>query len=81
MYRTRSYRRFQRNRAIVRKKKILRHWWLDFDTWYGERQIGKLAKGKIHCSCWMCSGSSKTYTDWAMCDKRKPQFYEDSVYY
>ncbi len=55
----RSYYRSQRERAISRKEKILLfrggsehlHAWTN-----GQR--GRLSKGKIHCSCWLCRRKS-----------------------
>ena len=54
MQRTRSYRRDMRNRKIARKKRIDRevHY---FTPWYN--CDGKYSKGKIHCSCKMCTYS------------------------
>ena len=49
-YRGRAYRRFQRNRAIRRKKgvanRIYEIGWFQID--------GKYSKGHIGCGCWMC---------------------------
>jgi len=50
--RTRAYRRYQRNRSILRKKNICRKVWNG--SFYPHD--GMYSKGKIHCSCWMCSG-------------------------
>lgn len=50
MERDRGYYRYQRRQHIARKRRIIdetHHWFCDCD--------GKLAKGKIHCSCWMCA--------------------------
>ena len=52
--RTRAYRRHQRTRAIAHKLYIIKHiqfWDNDMLT---KKHIGKLAKGKVHCSCNMC---------------------------
>ena len=69
MNRSRAYRRFQRNRAIHHKSMILRDYWKlnDADYWTPER-YGVLAKGKVHCSCWMCR--RKSYDDPRIMDKR-----------
>lgn len=58
MQRTRSFRRDMRNRKIARKKRIDRaiHYYLK--PWYD--CDGKYSKGKIHCSCKMCT-YSKVY--------------------
>lgn len=69
MNRDRSYYRKQRKRAIHRKEGILRriggeayvHAWANGAT-------GRFAKGKIHCSCWMCR--RKSYDDLQLRDKR-----------
>jgi len=47
--RSRSYYRHQRRRTIQRKAKIAEH-----NGWYVPSK-GYFAKGKVHCSCWMCS--------------------------
>ena len=54
MERTRAYRRSQRNRVIARKKRIAEDITRGRVGWYNIE--GKYSKGKIHCSCWMCSG-------------------------
>lgn len=69
MNRDRSYYRKQRKRAIHRKEGILRriggeelvHAW-------AHGAPGHFAKGKIHCSCWMCR--RKSYDDPSLRDKR-----------
>ena len=69
MNRDRSYYRKQRKRAIHRKEELLRkiggeeyvHAWT-------RGAPGRLAKGKIHCSCWMCR--TKSYDDSQFRDKR-----------
>lgn len=55
MYRNRNERRRWRERAISRKEHILRMIGGEenVQAWtLGKR--GRLSKGKIHCSCWMC---------------------------
>ena len=47
--RSRDYYRHHRNRVIQRKIKIAKQ-----IGWHS-RFTGYFAKGKIHCSCWMCS--------------------------
>ena len=47
--RSRAYYRHHRNRVIQRKTKIAKQ-----IGWHS-RFSGFFAKGKIHCSCWMCS--------------------------
>ncbi|MFC0413889.1 DUF2691 family protein [Cytobacillus solani] len=47
--RSRSYYRHHRNRVIQRKIKIAKQ--LEWQS----RFTGYFAKGKVHCSCWMCT--------------------------
>lgn len=55
--RGRRYRRMMRNRVMTRKKRIV----VDklgrdhFEMGYGSDELGRLSKGKIHCSCGMCT--------------------------
>lgn len=56
MARTRSYRREVRHKAICRKKAICLG--VQGTDWY--KVDGMYDKGKIHCSCKMCT-YSKTY--------------------
>ena len=60
MNRTRDWHRFQRRRAIARKAGILRRNWgaEEMNLWTGGMS-GRLSKGKIHCSCWMCRCKSR----------------------
>ena len=60
MNRTRGWHRFQRRRAIARKAGILRRNWgaEEVFLWTGGKP-GRLSKGKIHCSCWMCRCKSR----------------------
>lgn len=53
MNRTRSYRREVRNKVIRRKKRVCTHVY-GYD-WY--EHDGQYSKGKIHCSCRMCTYS------------------------
>ena len=64
MARGRDWRRFQRHRTIRRKAEILRGIGGDENVkaWTaGGTKIGRLSKGKIHCSCWMCRVKSYDY--------------------
>lgn len=78
MNRTRDYYRKQRKRAIRRKSGILRriggeqyvHAWAQGST-------GRFAKGKIHCSCWMCR--TKSYDEASIRDKRLSLTFEDRL--
>lgn len=55
--RGRRYRRMVRNRVMRRKKRIVvdKFGREHFEMGYGSEMIGKLSKGKIHCSCGMCT--------------------------
>lgn len=55
--RGRRYRRMMRNRVMNRKKRIVvdKFGREHFENGYGSDMIGKLSKGKIHCSCGMCT--------------------------
>lgn len=53
----------KRNRSreyyrAVRAKSIERKWKIAHDYWY-VKAPGVLSKGKIHCSCYLCSEKSK----------------------
>lgn len=54
--RNRNYYRKQRIRAILRKLEIRKFQWGsdDVEEFYDSKMRGKLSKGKIHCSCYMC---------------------------
>jgi hypothetical protein len=60
MKRTREYRRLQRMWVIKRKARILNEKGGDENVlaWSHGGEIGRFAKGKIHCSCWMCRNKS-----------------------
>lgn len=58
MQRTREFRRDMRNRKIAHRKSICKHVYWDGCDWY--RYDGQYSKGKIHCSCKMCT-YSKTF--------------------
>ena len=69
MNRDRSYYRKQRMRAIHRKETILRQLGgEEFVSAWARGAAGRLSKGKIHCSCWMCR--RKSYDDPQIRDKR-----------
>ena len=67
MNRTRDWHRFQRRRAIARKAGILRRNWGAEEAFLRTGgKPGRLSKGKIHCSCWMCrckSGDKRSASD------------------
>lgn len=50
---SRSYYRHHQKRVIQRKVKIAKQ--LDWHVPY----TGQIAKGKVHCSCWMCSQKTR----------------------
>lgn len=54
-YRTSAYRRHQRRRVIQRKLRIVRHAWFLMTEDMTEVVGGRFAKGKVHCSCGMCT--------------------------
>lgn len=59
--RTRAYYRIMRKRHIARKARKCTACGAE---WYAEGQArGKLSKGKIHCSCPMCSAKTKHYAN------------------
>jgi len=67
--RSRSYYRRVRKKAIERKKRLIDevlYWDLDVD--------GKLDKGKIHCSCYICAFHGTTESD-----KRRLEHMESSL--
>ena len=69
MNRDRSYYRKQRKRVIHRKEKILLQLGGEKKHFAWTRgAVGRLSKGKIHCSCWMCR--TKSYDDPQLRDKR-----------
>ena len=59
MNRDRIYHRKQRMRAIHRKETILRQLGgEEYVLAWEHGAAGRLSKGKIHCSCWMCRRTS-----------------------
>lgn len=68
--RSREYYREVRAKAIARKRDISKDYW-------HVKADGVLDKGKIHCSCWLCSGKSK-YRGRPISEQRKyPPVEED----
>lgn len=86
MTRTRSYRREVRNKTIARKKSICRaiyggysHKLYESPTpgfWY--KVDGRYAKGKIHCSCKMCT-YSKYYDLPRISDMKDKEVVKDAL--
>ena len=69
MNRSRDYYRYQREQHINRKIGILKRYQNE-GFYEGHARIkGKLSKGKIHCSCWMCR--KKSYDELSHSDKIK----------
>ena len=70
MKRDKSYYRCQRKKHIQRKLGILkRTGGENFVRGWSHGQPGRLSKGKIHCSCWMCR--TKSYDEPSRRDKRR----------
>ena len=69
MSRSRAWTRFHRRRTIGRKLGILRRYGSDEVEGWTHGKPGRLSKGKIHCSCWMCR--RKSCDELSMTDKRK----------
>jgi hypothetical protein len=64
MSRTRAFTRYQRNRHIIRKKRII-----GATNCYYAKFDGILSKGKVHCSCWYCR--RKSYDEIKYSDRKK----------
>ena len=78
MKRDRGYYRSQRERTIRRKKNLLHGiGGQDYVLSWTRGAEGRLAKGKIHCSCPMCR--LKTYDDPPIRDKRSANLAESLV--
>lgn len=82
------YRRFQRRNQARRKQKIALSVFPDTtggDFWNKPSILGKLNKGKIHCSCCLCAAKTGRYfhkssnrkSNWCAADRRKL----DKLYY
>jgi hypothetical protein len=71
MRKNRAFRRSQRQRVISRKVCLLKKYGGDnlVLAWSGGGKIGRFAKGKIHCSCWMCR--TKSYDNLSHADSKK----------
>jgi hypothetical protein len=70
MKKTKAYRRSQRSRVIHKKVCILRKYGgEEYVFAWARGNPGRLAKGKIHCSCWMCR--SKSYDGLSQADKKR----------
>lgn len=59
MDRDRAFRRYQRQRTINRKVRLLlRIGGKELLNGWARGAYGRFSKGKIHCSCWMCRTKS-----------------------
>lgn len=68
--RTRAYRREVRNKAIARKKRIVKYVYCMNDSgWYPHD--GQYSKGKIHCSCPLCAFGKYDKNQVTDSDRRK----------
>ena len=83
MYRTRAYRRDARNKAIARKKRICREIYgtriggkEKTGSWY--KHAGQYSKGKIHCSCRMCT-FSKYYDLPRLSDYQEKEYVREAL--
>lgn len=68
MNRTSEFRRAARRNHINRKKRIIK----DQHNYWNYKFEGELDKGKIHCSCWLCSGKTSVH-GWKPRDLREIQ--------
>lgn len=60
-----AYYRHHRKRAIARKKRILISYYEGYT-----KNLGRLSKGKIHCSCMMCTEKTR-YLGYSKSDQIK----------
>ena len=74
MNRPKAFVRHQRFRVINRKKKIIK----DQNGYWHYTHEGVLSKGKIHCSCWMCSAKTGIHGP-KISDLRKIETARDMV--
>ncbi len=73
-HKNRRYRRSVRKAAINRKLHIIdyRYGELGASYYYQPVQSGKLAKGKLHCSCPLCA--AKSTKRWGIPDNSKANY-------
>ena len=83
MSRTRRFRRDVRNRKIARKKRLCRELYgasiggvESPGKWYNHD--GQYSKGKIHCSCKLCT-YSKTYDIPTLKDKKEREVVKEAL--
>ena len=74
MNRTRAFRRDVRNRKIAHRKRICKraYGW----DWY--KHDGQYSKGKIHCSCKMCT-YSKTFDLPHLYELRDREYVKEAI--
>lgn len=78
MKRSRGYYRTQRKRAIKKKVALLyRLGGKDHFEGWTRGAPGRLAKGKIHCSCWMCR--RKSYDEISHRDAKRHQSIDQQM--
>ena len=68
--RNRAYRRFQRNRVIQKRRKLVAELYGQDKSFEHFPFDGFLDKGKIHCSCDMCQQKVKT-NGWKHSDRKQ----------
>ena len=70
--RHRGYYRKQRVKAIKRKYRIRKSLWGEEKTieYYDNVPKGTLSKGKVHCSCYLCSAKTKR-DGWKPSDQKR----------
>lgn len=73
--RTADYQRYQRYRHINRKKRIIH----DQNDYWKYKFEGELSKGKIHCSCWLCSFHGMSMSDIRKYDRMRYDLIESGV--
>lgn len=75
-----GYKRTMRNKHIKRKSEIVKSTWIDgAKCLEDETFMGSLDKGKVHCSCKLCSSKTKI-NGFKPRDKRELQRFDDDMY-
>lgn len=75
--RNKAYYRDMREKHISHKKYIVKNYWNEDYLLSNKVFCGKLSKGKIHCSCFLCSSKTKVI-GYSASDKRKQEFMDYS---
>lgn len=84
MNRTRDYYRFQRERVIHKKyaiQEVRMGKTAAFDYYHSTSSVGKLSKGKVHCSCYMCRVKSKDFLSHRDMVQKKAQAEDLDAYW